>query len=86
MDEFIENDLKQFDPQKDYAPLENNPDLKADYYIATKAKPLFLFGIRDDNRASKVIITCFQFQRNGIDFRSVIINEKFDELTKFNQL
>ena len=56
-----------------------------DYEIPLGRKPLYLFGVGDDSKASKVVISCLTFQTKHIPFRSVIIHEDFEKLTRFNR-
>lgn len=56
--------------------------LIVDYEIPA-AKPIYLFGVNDNNKASKVIISCLTFQKKQMPFRSVVIHEDFDSLSSF---
>ncbi len=64
----------------------NDPQLIVDYAIPVpSAKPLFLFGVNDNSKASKVVISCLSFQKKKVPFRSLIVHEDFDALTSFNR-
>lgn len=57
-----------------------------DYHIPIKtegSKPLFVFGVNENTKASKVVISCLSFQKQKIPFRSLIVHEDFDGLSSF---
>lgn len=83
LDEFITSKLKKFEIEKNATPLGDN-DLKIDYQIG-KEKPIYLFGVNDNSKASKVIITCLAAQNKRIPHRSLVINNDFDSLSGFNR-
>lgn len=83
LDEFITSNLKKFEIEKDTTPLGDS-DLKVDYQIG-KEKPIYLFGVNDNSKASKVIITCLAAQNKRVPHRSLVINEDFDSLNGFNR-
>ncbi len=84
LDSFIFEDLsKHFSVNKNVAPGKNS-DCIVDYEIAS-SKPIYLFGVNDDNKASKVVISCFNFRQEDIPFRSLIVHEDFGKLSSFNQ-
>lgn len=85
LSEFVHSFLSEFSPIENYNPITGNDELKVDYCIPSAKKPLFMFGVKDDNKASKVIIICLQLQKLNVDFRSVIVHENMDGLTKFNR-
>ncbi|MDR0926195.1 MAG: DUF1828 domain-containing protein [Ignavibacteria bacterium] len=70
--------------KKDITPLADSPDLVVDFEIPAK-RPIYLFGARDDSKASKIIISCLQFSSNKLPYQSLVIHEDFETLTKFNQ-
>lgn len=83
LDTFISSELKEFQIQKDYRPTRDN-ELVVDYYIPAN-KPLYLFGVNENTKASKTVISCLTFQKQRLSFRSLIIHENFNELSSFNR-
>lgn len=71
------NILKDFTPTRD-------KDLIVDYVIKAE-RPIFLFGVNENTKASKVVITCLNFITQNIPFKSFIVHEDFDGLTAFNR-
>ena len=81
--DFIADRLERFHAQKKVCPTPD-PELSVDYVIGGR-EPLYLFGVKDDSKASRVVISCLSFQKRGLPFRSVIIHEDFDSLSRFNR-
>ena len=81
--DFIGSRLERFNIQKKVCPTSDT-DLTVDYVIGGR-EPLYLFGVKDDSKASKVVISCLHFQKQKLPFRSVIIHEDIDSLSRFNR-
>jgi len=82
---FMHESLKQYNFTKDFRPTKDN-QLVVDYHIPAQAigtKPLFIFGVNENTKASKVVISCLSFQKQKIPFRSLVIHEDFDDLSSF---
>lgn len=77
---FVTKDLLQFFPKDNYQPIERREDLIVDYYIPSAHKDIFLFGALDFNKTRLVSISCLEFLRNNIPFRSVVVHEDFESL------
>lgn len=84
LDSFMCEELsKQFSVHKNTAP-GTNQDCIVDYEISAK-KPIYLFGVNDNSKASKVVISCLNFVQDNVPFRSLIVHEDFEKLSAFNQ-
>ncbi len=83
LNEFVMTKLKDFNIQSNITPLKNT-GLVVDYVIPNE-KPIYLFAVNDDTKASKVVISCLTFITHQHNYRSLIINEDFHSLSKFNQ-
>ena len=60
--------------------------LSVDYLIECPNKrPIFLYGVRDDNKASKVIIYVLNFIKMNMPFSSLIVNDDDADISKFHQ-
>lgn len=85
LDTFVTTVFKDFHVQKDFAPLPDL-DLKVDYLLPNpNKKPIFLFGVNDNTKASRVVISCLQFNNNNLPYNSLIIHEDFNSLSTFNK-
>jgi hypothetical protein len=56
--------------------------LEADYALKSFPRPLYLFGVKDDTKAKLSTISCLGFQRTTIPFKSIIVHEDFESLSK----
>jgi len=79
--DFIFTEFASLSPQIDYAPVSNLENLGVDYCFQAKPKPLFLFGVKDKDKARLVTISCLEYLRNTIPFRSVVVHEDFETLS-----
>ncbi len=83
--EFVFDQFKKYEVQTEFRPTKDK-DLVVDYKLQTANKrPIYMFGVNKDPKASKVIITCLTFQKQKIPFRSLIIHENFDSISNFNR-
>lgn len=85
LDGFMSDQLKNYGYLQNYQPTRDK-QLLVDYHIPSSAsgiKPLFIFGVNENTKASKVVISCLSFQKQRVPFRSVIIHEDFESLSSF---
>lgn len=82
--QFVEESLGNYQVKKDTYPT-GDQDLKVDFEFTAFDRPVYLFGVGDDVKASKVVITCLTFNANQIKYRSLIVPENLNELSKFNR-
>lgn len=83
LNDFVFETFKNFKIIKDSTPTDDN-DLIVDYEIEN-AKPIYIFGVNGNSKASKTVISCLTFQSMRKPFRSLIIPENIDNLTNFNR-
>ena len=83
LDEYVLTNLSRYGVTQNYI-LTNDSQLTVDYCIPCP-KPLFIFGVNENTKASKVVISCLSFQKKKLPFRSLIVHENFDELSAFNR-
>jgi hypothetical protein len=68
--------------EKDYI----NPkyqDLKIDYALLDREKPVYLFGAKDTNKAQQITICCLMMMKKDISFKSIAIFNDIDGIQKF---
>ena len=82
LDEFIENELQDYKPQKSVYPLPNRDDLEVDYQFSPNGYPVYLFGVKDNLKARLATISCLEYLRANLKFRSLIVHEDFEKLSK----
>lgn len=83
LNDFVLDKFKEYKIQKNVEPLQSS-GLIVDYVIPAP-RPIFMFAVKDDTKASKVVISCLTFINQNVRHRSLIINENFLSLSKFNQ-
>jgi len=79
--EFIVNELPQFLPISNYLPIPDREDLEVDFCFQISPKKLFLFGVKDNPKARLVTISCLEYMRSNLPFRSIVVHEDFDSLS-----
>lgn len=81
---FMDNTFKRYDFKKNTTPIASDKQIKVDYEIPSR-KPLYIFGVNDDFKASKVIIICFALQKQNVPFQSIVVHDNIESLNKFNR-
>lgn len=81
--DFVMTQLKAYHVQKKVFPT-NDRELVVDYAIPGD-KPIYLFGVNSDAKASRVVISCLTFQKHTLPFRSVVVHEDLNGLNGFNR-
>jgi len=82
LDEFIAEHLVRYQPEPKALPIPERDDLEVDYSFKGFPRPLYLFGVKDDTKARLTTISCLEFQRADIRFKSVAVHEDFEALSK----
>ena len=85
LDNFVKSSLQKFHPTEHYLPIPNRDDLEVDWMLDIHPKNIFLYGVRDGAKARLAALACREFQMNGIPFRSVIVHDDFEDLSKKDQ-
>lgn len=70
----ILSNAKKYAVESNFTPTRDR-QLIVDYRLTGdhSARPLFVFGINENTKASKTVISCLNFQKQHIPFRSLII-------------
>lgn len=82
LDEFIEKELKEFQPKKNVLPIPERDDLEADYSFSPNGHPVYLFGVKDASKAKIATISCLEYQKANLNFRGWVVNEDFEKLPR----
>jgi hypothetical protein len=80
--EFIDDALKKYSPRPKVLPIPERDDLEVDFEFSIKPRPIYLFGVKDSAKARLTTISCLEFQRAKIPFKSFVVHEDFENLTK----
>lgn len=78
--EFILEALTRYQPIPSVCPIPERDDLEVDWQFTSNGAPLFLFGVKDNARARLTAISCLEFQRSKLPFRSMVVHEDFDKI------
>lgn len=80
LEEFIKTTLARYQPTPSVYPIPDRDDLEVDWQFKPNGTPLYLFGVKDNARARLATISCLEFQRNKLPFRSMVVHEDFDKI------
>jgi hypothetical protein len=78
LEEFIQDKLAEYNPRPHTLPIPDHDEYEVDFQFDLDRRPLFLFGVRDNAKARLVTISCLEFHRRVIPFKSVIVHEDFE--------
>ncbi len=82
LQEFIEERLGEYHPQSITLPIPERDDLEVDYQLEKNNRILYLFGVKDPTKARLVTISCLEFQRKRLPFKSMVVHEDFEGLPR----
>ena len=77
LNDFVSSTLHQYRPEQHYIPIPSRDDLDVDWRFPAK-KDVFLYGVRETSKARLAVLSCLEFQKQDIPFRSVMIHEDFE--------
>lgn len=78
LNEFVLKTLVSYRPVKDYLPIPSRNDLEVDWLLNMQPKNVFLYGVNDTLKARLAALTCLEFQKQKVPFRSLIVHEDFE--------
>lgn len=82
LNETITKELTEFKPKANVLPIPERDDLEADYEFMPNGHPVYLFGVKDVAKARLVTISCLEYQKANLNFRSFIVHDDFEKLPK----
>ncbi len=82
LENYIFSELKQFHPQSNVTPIPGREELEVDFQFSPNGHPVYLFAVKDANKAKLASISCLEFSRANLNYRSYIVHENFDKLPK----
>lgn len=83
---FITENLAKFDPQKNFQPIPGREEIEVDFLIQTPVRPLFIYPVKNSDKAKSVTINCLFLQKEQVHFNSVIILESVDGISRKDQI
>ena len=80
--EFIEDSLRKYNPRPKVLPIAERDDLEVDFEFSIKPRPVYLFGVKDSAKTRLTAISCLEFQRAKMPFKSFVVHEDFENLSR----
>jgi|SRR5450631_1622422 len=79
--------LSSFKPRENVIPIPSREELVADYALEGATTPVYLFGVkeRESSKLRLAAVSCLEFQRLKLHFRSVVVHQEFSSLNKADQ-
>lgn len=77
---FIQEQLPRFQPSEKILPIPDRDDLEVDWEFRPNGVPLYLFAVKDVNRARLATISCLEFQKKNLKFKSIAVHEDMDKI------
>jgi hypothetical protein len=77
--------LSDFAPRAEVIPMPQREELVVDFALVAKSNtPIYIFGIKEKEtpKLRLTAVACLEFQKNKLPFRSVVIHQDFESLTK----
>jgi hypothetical protein len=76
--------LGDFSPREEVTPLPQREELVVDYTLERPTTPVYIFGVkeRDTPKLRLTAVSCLEFQKAKLPFRSVVIHQDFESLTR----
>ena len=76
--EFIEERLAEYNPRPHAVPILDHDEYEVDYQFDAGPRPLYLFGVKDNDKARLATISCLEFLRRRLPFKSVMVHQDFE--------
>jgi len=76
--EFIEERLAEYNPRPRAVPIAGHDEYEVDYQFDAGPRPLYLFGVKDSDKARLATISCLEFLRRRLPFKSVMVHQDFE--------
>lgn len=80
--EFVEEKLGKYNPRSNVFPIPERDDLEVPISFEIAPRPVYLFGVKDNSQARLVTISCLEFQKRRLRFKSVVVHEEFENLSR----
>lgn len=78
LNDFIVNTLVSYHPQQHYVPIKDKEELDVDWRFPIQNNNIYLYGVKDTAKARLAVLSCLEFQKAKLPFRSVIVHQDFE--------
>lgn len=82
LNEIVTKELTEYKPKINVLPIPERDDLEADYEFIPNGHPVYLFGVKDAAKARLSTISCLEYQKANLKFRSFIVHDDFEKLPR----
>jgi hypothetical protein len=80
VDEFIRNELQEFQPQLRASPLPDRDDLEVTAAFNIHPHPVYLMAVRNSGQARLAGLSFLEFQRANLPFKGYVVHDDFEAL------
>jgi Domain of unknown function DUF1828 len=87
LQENVQERLADLKPQENVIPLPLREELVVDFALSTPKTPIYLFGVkeRDTSKLRLAAVSCLEFDRARLPFRSIVVHQNFAALSQKDQ-
>jgi hypothetical protein len=78
LNDFVVNHLATYHPEQHFVPIKDKEELDVDWRFPIQGRDIFLYGVKDTAKARLATLSCLEFQKARLPFRSVIIHQDFE--------
>lgn len=82
LNDIVTKELTEYKPRINVLPIPERDDLEADYEFMPNGHPVYLFGVKDAAKARLSTISCLEYQKANLKFRSFIVHDDFERLPR----
>ena len=77
---YVTTELWRFSPVADQSPLTDYPVISVDWTLTFDHQPLYIYGVRGNDKAKSVAISLLEFKKRSLSFISLIVHENWEDL------
>ena len=70
--------MAEYNPRPRAVPILDHDEYEVDYQFDAGPRPLYLFGVKDNDKARLTTISCLEFLRRRLPFKSVMVHQDFE--------
>lgn len=87
LSESVLETLADMKPRENVIPLPQREELVVDFVLDMPKTPIYLFGVKakETSKLRLAAVSCLEFQKQSLPFRSVVVHEDFTGLSKTDQ-
>lgn len=83
---FVSEELEEFSPVRDHAPLAEYPIISIDWTLTWHQRIFYLFGVSSNDKAKSVSICLLELQKAQVNFISLVVHQDMEKLGQRDRL